>query len=81
LPSLQREVLCGNPTIEAFWDSVFRGYPVGAILTKDVDDNRNLLDGQQRYLLHQAILIHLNNNEDFLMLNIIKPSIWVDIAP
>jgi hypothetical protein len=84
LPSLQRGFVWKPNQIEALWDSVFRGYPVGAILmSKDVDDNRNLLDGQQRCT--SIALGHFNpfknNNEDFLSLKHYKPSIWLDIAP
>lgn len=84
LPSLQRGFVWKPNQIEALWDSIFRGYPIGAILMSiDKDENRNLLDGQQRCT--SIALGHFNpiedNYEKFFSLKTYKPSIWVDLAP
>ncbi len=84
LPSLQRGFVWKPNQIEALWDSIFRGYPIGAILmSKDDQENRNLLDGQQRCT--SIALGHFNpfdeNRASYLSLKSYKPSIWIDLAP
>ena len=84
LPSLQRGFVWKPNQIEALWDSIFRGYPIGAILMSvDVNENRNLLDGQQRCT--SIALGHFNpfndNTEAYFSLKSYKPSIWIDLAP
>lgn len=67
LPSLQRGFVWKPEQIEALWDSVFRGYPIGAIMMSvDKEKNRFLLDGQQRST--SIALGHFNpfnENSDF----------------
>lgn len=46
LPNLQRGFVWKPNQIEALWDSIFRGYPIGAVLMSFDGVNRNLLDGQ-----------------------------------
>lgn len=84
LPSLQRGFVWKAAQIEELWDSIFRGYPIGAILISiDSNRNRNLLDGQQRCT--SIALGYFNplkeNLERFLSLlpNSYKPSIWLDL--
>jgi hypothetical protein len=49
LPPVQRGFVWKPSQIEAFWDSLLRGYPVGAIVLAPRPDGRwELLDGQQR---------------------------------
>lgn len=84
LPSLQRGFVWKPNQIEALWDSIFRGYPIGAILMSiDEHENRFLLDGQQRCT--SIALGHINpfsdNEKSFLSLKDYKPSIWIDLAP
>lgn len=84
LPSLQRGFVWKPNQIEALWDSIFRGFPIGAILMLiDKDDNHNLLDGQQRCTT--IALGHFSpfeeNVEQFLSLKTYKPSIWLDLKP
>lgn len=84
LPSLQRGFVWKPNQIEALWDSIFRGYPIGAILMSvDNLENKNLLDGQQRCT--SIALGHFNpfedNSEIYLSLKSYKPSIWLDLAP
>ena len=84
LPSLQRCFVWRPNQIEALWDSIFRGYPIGAILMSiDEKENRFLLDGQQRCT--SIALGHINpfsdNEKSILSLKNYKPSIWIDLAP
>ena len=84
LPSLQRGFVWKPNQIEALWDSIFRGYPIGAILMSiDEKENRFLLDGQQRCT--SIALGHINpfsdNEKSILSLKDYKPSIWIDLAP
>lgn len=83
LPKLQRGFVWKPNQIEALWDSIFRGYPIGAVLMSFDGENRNLLDGQQRST--SIALGHLNpyeeNKENFLSLKEYKPMIWIDLKP
>ena len=85
LPSLQRGFVWKTHQIEALWDSIFRGYPIGAILMSVGDDNKKeLLDGQQRCT--SIALGYYNPFEtkeinSFLSLKDYLPSIWVDLKP
>ncbi|WP_396188780.1 DUF262 domain-containing protein [Flavobacterium sp.] len=83
LPKLQRGFVWKTNQIEALWDSIFRGYPIGAVLMSFDGENRNLLDGQQRCT--SIALGHLNpyeeNNENFLSIKEYKPMIWIDLKP
>ena len=84
LPSLQRGFVWKPYQIEALWDSIFRGYPIGSILMSiDENQNRNLLDGQQRCTSIALGHFHpfIENSEHFLSLKSYKPSIWIDLAP
>ena len=86
LPSLQRGFVWKTEQIEALWDSIFRGYPIGAILMSidEKDDTRLLLDGQQR---STSIALGFfnpfdeNRKIDYLSLKNYLPSIWIDIQP
>jgi hypothetical protein len=82
LPSLQRGFVWKPEQIEALWDSVFRGYPIGAIMMSvDKEKNRFLLDGQQRST--SIALGHFNpfneNSDFFFSLKTYKPSVWIDL--
>lgn len=86
LPSLQRGFVWKPFQIEKVWDSIFRGYPLGAIMMS-VDEktkHRLLLDGQQRCT--SIAIGHYNPfdeeiNKSFLSLKDYKPSIWIDLNP
>lgn len=82
LPSLQRGFVWKPEQIEALWDSIFRGFPIGAIMMSvDKEDNRFLLDGQQRST--SIALGHFNpffnNSINYLSLKTYKPSVWIDL--
>ena len=48
LPVVQRGFVWKVSQIERLWDSIFRGYPIGAIMLSHEGDKMMLLDGQQR---------------------------------
>lgn len=49
LPTVQRGFVWKAAQIENLWDSLLRGYPVGAFVLSDVGNNKlHILDGQQR---------------------------------
>lgn len=82
LPSLQRGFVWKTNQIEALWDSIFRGYPIGAIMMSvDKENNRFLLDGQQRST--SIALGHFNpfdnNSRNYFSLKTYKPSVWIDL--
>ncbi len=85
LPSLQRGFVWKPFQIEKVWDSIFRGYPLGAIMMSvdEESDHRLLLDGQQRCT--SIALGHYNpfdeENNSFLSLKDYKPSVWIDLNP
>ena len=85
LPTLQRGFVWKPHQIEALWDSILRGYPIGSLLMSVTDDGyKDLLDGQQRCtsiaLGFQNPLKESSSN----LLNIKKesiPSLWIDLKP
>jgi hypothetical protein len=85
LPTLQRGFVWQPHQMEALWDSILRGYPVGSLLmSKDINNTKYLLDGQQRCttiaLGFQNPLKPISSN----VLNIKKeniPSVWIDLKP
>lgn len=49
LPTVQRGFVWKSAQIENLWDSLLRGYPVGAFVLSDAGNNTfHILDGQQR---------------------------------
>lgn len=85
LPSLQRGFVWKPKQVEDLWDSIFRGYPIGAVLMSvDKNEERLLLDGQQR---STSIALGFFNpfdesvKREFLSLKNYLPSIWIDLQP
>lgn len=85
LPSLQRGFVWKPSQIENLWDSILRGYPIGALLMNQVAiDKKELLDGQQRCTsISIGYLNPFKTNTTTQLLNIQKniPSIWIDFKP
>jgi uncharacterized protein with ParB-like and HNH nuclease domain len=84
LPSLQRGFVWKPYQIEALWDSIFRGYPIGAVLMSLSNGQRELLDGQQRstsIALGYYNPFNSNDFKEFLNLKENIPSIWIDLKP
>lgn len=80
LPYLQRGFVWKSIQIIELWDSILRGYPIGALM---MSKNGYLYDGQQR---STAIAIGMYNpwgNKDekhFFRLKDI-PTLWIDLMP
>lgn len=85
LPSLQRGFIWKSYQIENLWDSILRGYPIGALLMNKVDDyNKELLDGQQRSTsISIGYLNPFKIDSNTQLLNIKKniPAVWIDLKP
>ena len=85
LPSLQRGFVWRPHQIENLWDSILRGYPIGAILMSvDENENRFLLDGQQRctsIALGFFDPFNSSNKEQIFSLKDYLPSVWIDLKP
>jgi len=83
LPSLQRGFVWKANQIESLWDSLLRGFPIGAFLFSEKEDKSFfLLDGQQRAT--SIAIGHYNpwfsEDNNFWSLKTI-PTTWIDIAP
>lgn len=89
LPDLQRGFVWKAAQIETLWDSLLRGYPVGAFLmSRDKDQKLFLMDGQQRA---KAIALGYHNRwrgHDNLKSSAVGiyskehiPTVWIDLNP
>jgi hypothetical protein len=83
LPTLQRGFVWKPYQMEALWDSILRGYPIGALLMSATQNRKDLLDGQQRCT---TIVLGFKNpfaeTESVLNINAKNiPSIWIDLKP
>lgn len=86
LPSLQRGFVWKANQIETLWDSILRGYPIGAVMMSvDSENNdRFLLDGQQRstsIALGFLDPFDSTENHHFFSLKDNAPTIWIDLLP
>jgi hypothetical protein len=85
LPTLQRGFVWRPYQMEALWDSILRGYPIGSLLmSKAVDGTKFLLDGQQRCTTIALGFQNPLSSPKSNLLNIEKdsiPSIWIDLKP
>lgn len=70
IPELQRGLVWNASRMEALWDSILRGIPIGAISIRKGE----LLDGQQRY---HAITTGLSKDRDKATSEIL----WLDLNP
>ena len=94
-PSLQRGAVWEAQQVEILWDSIFRGFPIGAIvLSKKIDKQKtktsdlggvlkgvthHILDGQQRT---NAIAWGYDDLDDYLPISKDKVQcLWVDLSP
>lgn len=81
LPSLQRGFVWKPHQIESLWDSLLRGYPVGAVLMSQNGKKKELLDGQQRSTTIALGYVNPLKEDDSLEIFNLKkniPAIWVD---
>lgn len=82
LPVIQRGFVWKVSQIECLWDSIFRGYPIGAMMLSRIEEKLMLLDGQQR---STSIALGFYNpwEEERNRIGNAKnlPVVWIDIAP
>lgn len=87
VPSLQRGLVWDPQQIEMLWDSLFRGFPVGAIVLSQkieqqdkhhIETTHHILDGQQR-----CYAISLGFNDPWLdnSPQNSKALLWLDLSP
>lgn len=83
LPPMQRGFVWKVGQMEALWDSLLRGYPIGSFLfSSSPDGKRFLMDGQQRAT---SIALGFNDiwkkdsRKEFWSLGRL-PSIWIDLS-
>jgi hypothetical protein len=84
LPSMQRGFVWRPHQIENLWDSILRGYPIGAILMSVDEEKRFLLDGQQRctsIALGFFDPFKNGNITQYFSLKDYLPSLWIDLKP
>lgn len=86
LPVVQRGFVWKVSQIERLWDSIFRGYPIGAIMLSREGDKMMLLDGQQRVTsialgfynpwseCSEQEKHHIGNANNL-------PIVWIDVNP
>ena len=91
LPALQRGLVWAPHQVELLWDSILRGFPIGAFALTPVADNKRqltntsdrvaqyfLLDGQQRYnAIKAAFTPWADKDEDG---NPIRSVLWVETS-
>ncbi|AZA86840.1 DUF262 domain-containing protein [Chryseobacterium shandongense] len=88
LPILQRSFVWKPNQIETVWDSILRGYPIGAFLLAETTDSTfELLDGQQRSTSislgffspweENSAKFFDNKNKDYGHI----PTVWIDLNP
>lgn len=82
LPTLQRGFVWKPYQMEALWDSILRGYPIGALLLSKSGNGKDLLDGQQRCTtIALGFQDPFEEVKDILNLKENVPSIWMDLQP
>ena len=82
LPVVQRGFVWKVSQIERLWDSIFRGYPIGAIMLSRERDKMMLLDGQQRVTSIALGFYNPWKQEMHRIGNAINlPVVWIDVNP
>lgn len=82
LPSLQRGFVWKPYQIEALWDSILRGYPIGSVLMSQSGNNKELLDGQQRSTsIALGFINPFVTSTSYEIFNLKKniPVVWLDM--
>ena len=60
IPDVQRGLVWNPTQIAELWESIFEGYPIGALTVYKQEDKWQLIDGQQRW---HAIKLGLHPDE------------------
>ncbi len=79
IPSVQRGKVWNAARIETLWDSIFRGFPIGALSVwhnKEKPHAYELLDGQQRAT---AIALGFENFPDYDSRSRYDSILWIDL--
>lgn len=76
IPNIQRGLVWKSIQMELLWDSILRGFPIGAMLILQHDEKGEILDGQQR---SNAIISGFNTSE--LLDGSVKVNtiLWLDL--
>ena len=72
IPAVQRSLVWKPSQVELLWDSILRGFPIGALILSERDSGFSLMDGQQRF---NAICLGFHNESAN------KSKLWIDICP
>ncbi|MDR2637063.1 MAG: DUF262 domain-containing protein, partial [Zoogloeaceae bacterium] len=64
LPNIQRGFVWKPSQIENLWDSLLRGFPIGAIISNEMEGKLQLIDGQQRVTSIALGCIDLQDGKD-----------------
>ncbi len=76
IPNIQRGLVWKSIQMELLWDSILRGFPIGAMLILQHDEKGEILDGQQR---SNAIISGFNTLE-LLDANVkVNTILWLDL--
>ena len=82
LPVVQRGFVWKVSQIERLWDSLFRGYPIGAMMLSREGQNLMLLDGQQRATSIALGFYNPWKEEKNQIGNANNlPVVWIDVNP
>jgi hypothetical protein len=82
LPVVQRGFVWKVSQIERLWDSLFRGYPIGAMMLSREGQNLMLLDGQQRATSIALGFYNPWKEEKNQIGNVNNlPVVWIDVNP
>lgn len=72
IPAIQRGLVWKPKQVELLWDSILRGFPIGAFIFSESNFGFELLDGQQRFNA-----INLGYGED----QTDRAKLWIDLFP
>lgn len=89
IPAMQRGLVWAPNQVELLWDSILRGFPIGAFVFTPIKGNENqstkgdlydgggyfLLDGQQRYTAIKAAFTEWTRDADA------RSVLWIDFMP
>ena len=84
LPAVQRGKVWNAARVESLWDSIFRGFSIGAFSVQNMNDGLDLLDGQQRssaVSMGYAQFPPVNVSDANESKNNLDSILWIDIAP
>ena len=84
LPAVQRGKVWNAARVESLWDSIFRGFSIGAFSVQNMNDGLDLLDGQQRssaVSMGYAPFPPVCRSDETESKHELDSILWIDIAP